>query len=144
MFSLTGFSHTTLLSLHHSRSCALETCLHGLSIISRRPQFWPSPPARPIASSAPSHSYFNPLRVAAEPQSQMSTLGYVASIHCSTMRLIWFLHPNQLLLVQIPPLHQILHTISSKPMISMLLEEGLMYIGVGIVTIRQRRFEFGA
>ena len=24
MFSLTGFSHTTLLSLHHSRSCALE------------------------------------------------------------------------------------------------------------------------
>ena len=27
MFSLTGFSHTTLLSLHHSRSCALENAL---------------------------------------------------------------------------------------------------------------------
>ena len=27
MFSLTGFSHTTLLSLHHSRSCAPEIVL---------------------------------------------------------------------------------------------------------------------
>ena len=45
---------------------------------------------------------------------------------------------------RISPLHQISHPKSSKLMISTLLEEGLvMYIGVGTMTVRRRRFEFG-
>ena len=73
------------------------------------------------------------------------TLGYVVSLHSNYDASNMVSSSKLLLLVQIFPLHQISHTISPKPMISMLLEERLvMYIGVGIVTVRRRRFEFGA
>jgi hypothetical protein len=58
---------------------------------------------------------------------------------------MWFRHSIQLLLVQTTLLRLILHPISSKSMISMLQEEGLvMYIDVGTMMVHRGRFECGA
>ena len=82
---------------------------------------------------------------AAEPQSQMSTLGYGVSRHCSTMHLISLLGSNQLLLAPNSRRHPISRNGSSEPKMG-IRRQGVLVMSINVITtmaVRRQGRRFG-